>query len=65
MWWPGGETPIPKSGAAGRSHPALKARDGARGQGQWLGGATQGAVAARAQKDLEEPSHVEGQEGRR
>ena len=28
------------------------------------GGATQGAVAVQAQKGLEEPSHVEGQEGR-
>ena len=63
MWRPGGETPIPKSGAAGRSHPALKAGGGARGQGQWLGGATQGAVAARAQEGLEELYHVEGQEG--
>ena len=34
-----------------------------RGQGRrWPGGATRGAVAARAQKGLEELSHIEGQE---
>ena len=49
---------------AGRSHPGLEARGGARGEGWQLGGATRGAVAARASEGLEEPSHVEGQEGR-
>ena len=37
----------------------------ARGQGRLPGGATRGAMAAQAQEGLEEPSHVEGQEGRR
>ena len=53
-----------------RSHAALEAREGSwdeppgtQGQGQQLGGATRGAVAVRAQEGLEEPSHVEGQEG--
>ena len=69
--WPGGATLRPLSGVAGRSHLPPEARGGdpeepphTRGQGQWPGGATQGAVAARAQKGLEEPSHIEGQEGR-
>ena len=51
--------------------PKSKARGGgpeeppcARGQGRWPGGATRGAVAARAQEGLEELSHVEGQEQR-
>ena len=48
--------------AAERSYPTSKARGGSRGQGQWLGGATGGAVAAQAQEGLEELSHVEGQE---
>ena len=34
----------------------------ARGQGQQPGGAARGVVAAQAQEDLEELSHVEGQE---
>ena len=39
----------------------LKARDGGReGQPQ-----VQGVLAVQAQEGLEEPSHVEGQEGRR
>ena len=69
QWWPGGDTPRPRSGAARRSHLAPEARGGdpeeppiARGQGQWPGGATRGAVAAQAQEGLEELSHVEGQE---
>ena len=37
----------------------------ARGQGRLPGGTTRGAMAAQAQEGLEEPSHVEGQEGRR
>ena len=45
--WPGGDTPCPRSGAAGRSHLTPEARGGdpeepprAQGQGQQLGGAT-------------------------
>ena len=58
---------------AERSHPTLEARGGTRGQGQRQKGQggdreeqphAQGVVAARAQEGLEEPSHVEGQEGR-
>ena len=62
--------------AAERSHPAstTKARDGGqeeppqvRGQGRRREEQphVQGVVAAWAQEGLEEPSHVEGQEGRR
>ena len=47
QWWPGGDTPYPRSGAARRSHLAPEARGGdleelpgAQGQGQQLGGAT-------------------------
>ena len=66
---PGGDTPRPRSGAAGRSHLAPEARGGdpeepltpeARAGG-WEEH-SQGAVAAQAQKGLEELSHVEGQE---
>ena len=55
-----------------RSHPAYEARvrgleepPSVRGQGRRPGRATfvQGAVVALAQEGLEEPSHVEGQEG--
>ena len=42
----------------GQEEPPL-----AGGQGQWPGGATQGAVAAQAQEGLEELLHVQGQEG--
>ena len=63
---PRGATLRPRPGAlARRSHPALEARGGARGQGRWPGEATQGAMAVRVQEGLEEPSHVEGQEGQR
>ena len=73
-WRPRGVTLRPRSGAAarrryptplslrpgevgGRSYPTPEARDGGQeDQSQ--------AVAARAQKGLEELSHVEGQEGR-
>ena len=55
---------------AGRSHPALEARDSnrkdrprARGQGRRRGEATRGVVAVPAQEGLKEPSHIEGQEG--
>ena len=46
--------------AAGRSHPTSEARGGSRKEQPHV----QGVVAARAQEGLEEPSHVEGQEGR-
>ena len=45
--------------AAGRSNPMPKARDGGR-EGQPH---VQGVVAVQVQEGLEEPSHVEGQEG--
>ena len=45
--------------AAGRSHPASEARGGGWAEQPHV----QGAVAARAQEGLEEPSHVEGREG--
>ena len=41
----------------------MEARGGTQRQGLRLAGATRGAVAAQAQEGLEEPSHVEGQEG--
>ena len=44
-----------------RSHPASEVR----GNGLEEPPHIQGAVAARAQEDLEELSHVEGQEGQR
>ena len=55
-----GATLHPKPGAvAGRSYPTPEARDGGREEQPHV----QGAVAARVQEGLEEPSHVEGQEG--
>ena len=60
----------PRSGVAGRSHLAPKARDSgpeesphARGQGRWMGGATQGAVAARAPEGLEELFYIQARRG--
>ena len=56
---------------AERSYPTSEVRGGqeelprTRRQGWRPGGATGGAVAEQAQEDLEELSHVEGQEGRR
>ena len=47
--------------AAGRSNPMPEARGGGREDQPHV----QGAVAARVQEDLEELSHVEGQERRR
>ena len=44
-----------------RSHPASEARGGGREEQPHA----QGAVAVRAQEGLQEPSHVEGQEGQR
>ena len=43
-----------------RSNPKLKARGSGREEQPHI----QGVVAVRAQEGLEEPSHVEGQEGR-
>ena len=59
--WPRGVTPRPRSGAAaGRSYPTPEARGSSREDQPHV----QGAVAAWAQKGLEELSHIEGQEGR-
>ena len=56
----GGATPRPRPGAvAGSNHPASQARDGGTEKQPHV----QGAVAAQAQEGLEEPPHVEGQEG--
>ena len=55
-----GVTPRPRSGAAaGRRYPTTEAR----GSGWEDQPHVQGAMAAWAQKGLEELSHVEGQEG--
>ena len=55
--------PNPRPGAVGmRSYPYALTLE-ARGGGQEDQPYVQGAVAAQAQKGLEEPSHVEGQEG--
>ena len=59
-WHPRGATLCQRPrAAAGRSNPTPKARCGGR-EGQPH---VQGVVAVRAQEGLEEPSHVEGQEG--
>ena len=47
--------------AAGRSQPMPEARGSGREEQPHI----QGPVAAWVQEGLEEPSHVEGQEGRR
>ena len=59
-WWPGGDTPCPRSGAGRRSHLTPEARGGdpeepprARGQGRQLGGATH--AEARASGREEQP----------
>ena len=63
-------TLCPRSGAAGRRHPASEVRGDrekpprTQSQGRRQGGATRGAVAVTGQEGLEELSHVEGQEGR-
>ena len=58
----GGATLLRRSGtAAKRSHPASEARGGDREEQPRI----QGAVAVQAQEGLEEPSHIEGQEGQR
>ena len=44
---------------AGRSNRTPKARGGGREEQPYI----QGVMAVRAQEGLEEPSHVEGQEG--
>ena len=54
------EPPTPEARGGGPEEPPR-----ARGQVWRPGGATQGAVAARAQEGLEELSQVEDQEGRR
>ena len=54
-------TPHPRPGAvAGKSNPTPEARGGSREEPHDV----QRAVAALVQEGLEEPSHVEGQEGR-
>ena len=59
-WRPRGTTPRPRSEApAERSNPTPEAR----GSSQEEQPHVQGAVAAQAQEGLEEPSHIEGQEG--
>ena len=68
-----GVTPHPRSGAdAERSYPASEARGGgweeqrhteARDGGQEEQPHVQGAVTMQVQEGLEEPSHIEGQEG--
>ena len=72
--WPRGATPHPRPEAVPeRSHPTSEVRGGgershlapkARGSGQEEQPHVQGAVAAWMQEGLEEPSHIEGQEGR-
>ena len=47
--------------AARRTYPTPEGRGGGREEQPHV----QGAVAARAQEGLEEPLHVQGQEGRR
>ena len=47
--------------ATRRRNPTHKARGGGREEQPYI----QGVMAVRAQEGLEEPSHVEGQEGRR
>ena len=47
------------TGTAKRSYPVSEVRGGGREEQPH----TQGLVAAQAQEGLEEPSHVEGQEG--
>ena len=60
-WWMGGATLRPRSGSrAGRSHPASEARGGGWEEQPHA----QGVVAVWAQEGLEEPSHVEDQDGR-
>lgn len=57
---PGGATACLRPGVvANRSYPASEVR----GSGWEEQPHVQGAVAAQVQEDLEEPSHVEGQEG--
>ena len=59
-WRPRGATPCPRSGAAAEgSNPTPEARGGGLEDQPHV----QEAVAAQAQKGLEELSHVEGQEG--
>ena len=58
----GKSNPTPEARAATRrSNPTPKARGGDREEQPHL----QGVVAVQAQEGLEEPPHIEGQEGRR
>ena len=59
--WLGGATLCPRPGAGARRTNPMP---GARGSSWEDQPQVQGAVAAWAQKGLEELSHVEGQEGR-
>ena len=60
--WPKGATPgLRPAAAARRSNPTPKARGGDREEQPHL----QGVVAVQVQEGLEEPSHIEGQEGQR
>ena len=63
---PGGDTPHPKPEARGGGQEELPhaPTPEAKGGGREDQPHVQGAVAAWAQKGLEELSHVEGQEGR-
>ena len=69
---PRGVTPGARTEAAAKSARLQQRRNGreelprvrGRGGGPEEQPHVQGAVAAREQKGLEEPSHVEGQEGR-
>ena len=47
------------AGTAERSYPASEARGGGQEEQPYV----QGVVAVQAQEGLEEPSHIEGQEG--
>ena len=58
-WRRNGQEELPKSEVSGGWEELAHIR----GQVQWPGGATRGAVAAQAQEGLEEPSDVEVQEG--
>ena len=68
---PRGVTPRPRSGAAAESARLRQCKNGqeelpkseVRGGGPEELPRVQGAVAARAQEGLEEPSHFKGQEG--
>ena len=58
--WPRGANPLPRPGAAAEETPRIRGQGGDRE----VQPHAQGLVTVRAQEGLEEPSHVEGQEGR-